>query len=388
MFFASTFFLSVLLFFLFNGKIYMRKSREIKIGSLLLGGENPIVVQSMCSSKTQDITRTLSQIKMLEKSGAGIIRLAVDSKEDVEALREIRKETKANISVDLQENYLLAKDLTPFVQKIRYNPGHLYHIEKEKSIEDKVKFLVDVAGENQCAIRIGVNFGSLDPSLKNDKENSGDVAVSSAGAHVELMEKLGFKNYLVSLKSSDPYGVIKINEKFASLFPFVPIHLGVTEAGMLPMGEIKSRVAMERLISEGIGDTIRVSLTVPFEEKYKEVEVGDQILLDIKNGKFLPEGAYTAKGLNIISCPSCSRVQTDKFINLARKIKEATTFAKDKDFTIAVMGCRVNGPGESDDADIGIWCAPNVVNLKIKGVFQGTYSYEEIVDVVVQKIKE
>ncbi len=365
----------------------MRKTREIKIGNLLVGGENPIVVQSMCSSKTQDISRTLSQIKMLEDSGVGIIRLAADNKEDVDALREIRKETNANISVDLQENYLLARDLAPFVQKIRYNPGHLYHIEKEKTIEEKVKFLVDIAGENDCAIRIGVNFGSLDPSLKKDKEDSGDIAINSAGSHVEMMEKLGFKDYLVSLKSSNPYGVIKINEKFANLYPFVPLHLGVTEAGMLPMGEIKSRVAMERLISEEIGDTIRVSLTVPFEEKYKEVEVGKQILDDIKNGKFLPKDAYNTKGLNIISCPSCSRVQTDKFIDLASRIKEATAFAKDKDFTIAVMGCRVNGPGESDDADIGIWCAPNFVNLKVKGVFEGTYGYDEIVDIVVEKIK-
>ncbi|MGI6681265.1 MAG: (E)-4-hydroxy-3-methylbut-2-enyl-diphosphate synthase [Bdellovibrionota bacterium] len=366
----------------------MRKTREIKVGDILLGGKNPVVVQTMCSSKTKDIKRTLEQIKTLKDAGAQIIRLAVDNKEDVRSLKEIRKETDVNLSVDLQENYLLAKDLAPFVQKIRYNPGHLYHIEKEKIVEDKVKELVQIAGENDCALRIGVNFGSLDPGLSKGVKDSGAIAIKSASEHVEYMEKLRFKNYVVSLKSSDPYGVIKINEEFSSLYPFVPLHLGVTEAGMLPLGEIKSRVAMEHLLSKGIGDTIRVSLTVPFLEKYREVEIGKQIIKDVANKKFLPKDAYNAKGLNIISCPSCSRVQTDKFIELAEKIKEATVFAKDKNLTVAVMGCRVNGPGESDDADIGMWCAPNFVNLKVKGELIGSYSYDEIVDVAVKKIKE
>ena len=364
----------------------MRSSREIKVGSIKLGGNNPVVVQSMCSSKTGDIQKTLSQIKALQEHGAGIIRLAVDNKEDVKSLKEIRKETDANISIDLQENYLLAKDVAPYVQKIRYNPGHLYHIEKEKSVKDKVKELVDIAGENDVAIRIGVNFGSLDPNLRKANENSGDVAIKSASEHVEIMESLGFKDYLVSLKSSDPYGVIKINEEFNKLYPFVPLHLGVTEAGMLPMGEIKSRVAMEYLLSRNIGDTIRVSLTVPFLEKYKEVTVGYQIIEDVKNGKFQPKDAYKTTGLNIISCPSCSRVQTDKLVDLAKQVKEATSFAKDKNLTIAVMGCRVNGPGESDDADIGIWCAPNFVNLKVRGELQGSFGYDEVVGVVVEKL--
>lgn len=366
----------------------MRITREVRVGSALLGGENPVVVQSMCSSKTQDIKKTLSQINKLQEVGAGIIRLAVDNKEDVECLKEIRKETNANLSIDLQENYLLAKEVVPYVQKIRYNPGHLYHIEREKSISDKVKELVDVAGSYNCAIRIGVNFGSLDPEMLKSNENSGDAAIKSASEHVEIMEKLGFKNYLVSLKSSDPYGVIKINEEFSKLYPFVPLHLGVTEAGMLPMGEIKSRVAMEYLLSRNIGDTLRVSLTVPFDDKYKEVEIGKQIIDDVKNSKFLPEGAYNIKGLNIISCPSCSRVQTDRLVELAGKVREATLFAKDENLTIAVMGCRVNGPGESDDADIGMWCAPNFVNLKVRGVLQGSYSYEEVVDVMVKRLKE
>ena len=365
----------------------MRNSREIKVGSIFLGGKNEVAVQSMCSSKTGDIKRTLSQIHQLQEKGAKIIRIAVDNKEDVKSLKEIRKETDANLSVDLQENYVLAKDVAPYVQKIRYNPGHLYHIEKEKSVKDKVKELVQIAGENDCAIRIGVNFGSLDPSLRKNGENSGDIAIKSASEHVEIMESLGFKDYLVSLKSSDPYGVIKINEQFSKLYPFVPLHLGVTEAGMLPMGEIKSRVAMEYLLSKGIGDTLRVSLTVPFDEKYQEIAVGNQIIEDVKNGKFLPKDAYKTTGLNIISCPSCSRVQTDKLVDLAKSIKEATSFAKDESFTIAVMGCRVNGPGESDDADIGVWCAPNFVNLKVRGNLQGSFSYDEIVNIVVKELR-
>ena len=179
----------------------VRHSRLVKIGNKTIGGTSPIALQSMCATKTTDIPATISQIHLLEKAGADLIRIAVDSKKDVEALREIRKETTANLVIDLQENYRLASAVAPYVQKFRYNPGHLHHHQREVSVRDKVKFLVEVAGTHNCAMRIGVNFGSLDPALKKVKENPRAVALKSAYEHCDLVESLGFKYFVVSLKS-------------------------------------------------------------------------------------------------------------------------------------------------------------------------------------------
>jgi len=355
-----------------------RVTRKVPVGSLVIGGGGYIPVQSMAATKTQDIPATLSQIRLLMKHGADLIRVAVDSKRDVEALAEIRKEVDANLVVDLQENYRLAEQLAPFVQKIRYNPGHLHHHQKEKSVKDKVKFIVDCAGAHDCAVRIGVNFGSLDPALHGDGQDPMQAALSSAAEHIEIMDQLGFQRFVVSLKSSDPNDVIDINKEFARRFPEIPIHLGVTEAGMLPMGEIKTRIAFENLLVLGIGDTVRASLTLPFENKYEEILVGRKIIDDIKAGRFRSVPRFEHKGMNIISCPSCSRVENTAFVELAQKVKELASFAADKDITIAVMGCRVNGPGETDDADLGLWCAPGHVNLKRKSTEIGAFSYDEI----------
>jgi (E)-4-hydroxy-3-methylbut-2-enyl-diphosphate synthase len=160
--------------------------------------------------------------------------------------------------------------------------------------------------------------------------------------------------------------------------PDVPLHLGVTEAGMPPDGIIKTRIAFEQLITRGIGDTIRVSLTLPFERKGEEITVGRSIIDDIQAGRFRSVPRFEQKGLNIISCPSCSRVENEAFIDLAHNVKEMTAYAKEHDITIAVMGCRVNGPGETDDADLGMWCAPNYVNLKRGPESIGQFTYDEI----------
>ena len=196
--------------------------------------------------------------------------------------------------------------------------------------------------------------------------------------HCGYMDEVGFTNYLVSIKDSDPRLVIEANEKFAAVRPDVPIHLGVTEAGMPPDGIIKTRIAFEQLVPKGIGDTIRVSLTVPFDNKGQEIEVGRQILADIDAGRFrsVPQGFFD--GLNIIACPSCSRVENEKFIELAEEVKRATEFAAEHDITIAVMGCRVNGPGETDDADLGLWCGPTTVNLKRGPETVGSFGYDKV----------
>jgi len=177
-----------------------RKTRAVKVGTTQIGALAPIQVQSMCATRTQDIEATTRQIRLLEEAGADIIRIAIDSPKDVEALREIRKEVTANLVVDLQENYRLAKDVAPIVQKFRYNPGHLHHHQKNVSVRDKVKFLVDVAGEHDCAIRIGVNFGSLDPELKEVEESSKLVSLKSAYSHCDLLEEFGFLNFVGSAK--------------------------------------------------------------------------------------------------------------------------------------------------------------------------------------------
>ena len=215
-------------------------TRSVAAGSTTIGGGAPIAIQSMCATKTTDIPVTLEQIRLLESAGADLIRIAIDSRKDVAALKEIRKETEANLVVDLQENYRLAKDVAPLVQKFRYNPGHLHHHQKEVSVKDKVSFLVDTAGEYDCAMRIGVNFGSLDPALSKGEEDSRQVALRSAYEHCDLVEEQGFERFVVSLKSSDPLAVVEINKEFAKNRPEVPLHLGVTEAGLLPDGAIKN----------------------------------------------------------------------------------------------------------------------------------------------------
>lgn len=368
----------------------MRNTREIHIGRLSIGGNQPIAVQSMCATKTTDIQATLSQIHLLESAGASLIRIAVDSHHDVEALKAIRQETEANLVVDLQESFELSKDVAPYVQKMRYNPGHLHHHKRALSVQDKVHYITQAAGSHNCAIRVGVNFGSIDPKLKEFGNTQADRALSSALEHCELLEKENFENYCVSLKSSNPDAVVDINRRFSSLMPQIPIHLGVTEAGLLPEGEIKTRRAFEKLIVQGIGDTIRVSLTLPDHEKYLEILVGYRILSDIKKGILLGDtGAYDvsdSNSLNIISCPSCSRVENSAFVKLAQKVKEATLQYRDRPITIAVMGCRVNGPGETDHADFGLWCAPNHVNFKRGQELVGQFGYDEVIDNLLSEI--
>ncbi|MFN0195133.1 MAG: (E)-4-hydroxy-3-methylbut-2-enyl-diphosphate synthase [Planctomycetaceae bacterium] len=361
-------------------------TRAVKIGSVTIGDRNPIAVQSMTATKTQDIDATVAQIQDLAEAGADIVRIAVDSRRDADALAEIRRQTTANLSVDLQENYRLAEVVAPFVDKIRYNPGHLYHHERQKSWNEKVRYLADVAREFDCAIRVGVNCGSVDPDKLSaaDADDSLAPMLESAWEHCDYLDEMGFHRYCVSLKDSDPQKVIAVNRRFAEKRPDVPLHLGVTEAGLPPDGVIKTRIAFEQLLSRGIGDTLRVSLTVPNPRKSEEIAAGRQILADIAAGRVRSVVDYGLSSLNIISCPSCSRVENEAFVELAGQVKEMTAYAKDYAITIAVMGCRVNGPGETDDADLGLWCAPNFVNLKRGGIELGAFPY----DVILGRLKQ
>jgi (E)-4-hydroxy-3-methylbut-2-enyl-diphosphate synthase len=330
----------------------------------------------------------VAQVNDLHSHGAHVVRIAVDSRKDADALAEIRKQTAANLAVDLQENYRLVMQVAPHVDKVRYNPGHLYHHEREKPWQDKVRFIADAAAEHDCAIRVGVNCGSVDP-VKREKyaaEDSITPMIESALEHCELLDKLGFTRYCVSLKDSDPAKVIEVNRRFAGERPDVPLHLGVTEAGLPPDGIIKTRIAFEQLISRGIGDTIRVSLTVPNSRKGEEIAAGRQILADIAAGRVRSVVDFGLSTLNIISCPSCSRVENEAFIELAQQVKEMTRYAEEHAITIAVMGCRVNGPGETDDADLGLWCGPTHVNLKRRSHELGAFPYDAILPRLKQEL--
>lgn len=359
-------------------EIRRSKTRAAFAGPLQIGGGAPVVVQSMCATPTQDVAATARQAQALHEAGAGLVRVAVDTARDAEALAQIRDLTGANLVVDLQEHYRLAERVAPFVDKLRYNPGHLHHHERNRKVGDKVAYLASTARRHGCALRVGVNCGSVAPDY--DADHPGDsvgAMVACALDHCAMLDEIGFANYVVSLKDSDPAKVIDANVRFADQRPDVPVHLGVTEAGLLPAGEIKSRIAFEQLLARGIGDTIRVSLTLPNERKAEEVRIGRSILEDIEAGRFrsVPE---LSGGLNIISCPSCSRVENERFVELAEQVREITRYAEDHDVTIAVMGCRVNGPGETNDADLGLWCGPHRVNLKRGSEKIGTFSYEEV----------
>jgi (E)-4-hydroxy-3-methylbut-2-enyl-diphosphate synthase len=354
-------------------------TRPVRIGRITIGAGNPVAVQSMTATRTTDVDSTVRQVLDLEAAGADVVRIAVDSARDAAALREVRARTSANLAVDLQENYRLAPEVAPHVDKIRYNPGHLHHHEKSRPVPDKVAFLAEVAHRHDLALRVGVNCGSVDPEKAGRfGDDSVGEMVASALEHAALLDRLGFTRFCVSLKDSDPAKVIDANRRFAAERPDVPLHLGVTEAGLPPDGVVKTRIAFEQLLSRGIGDTLRVSLTVPNDRKGEEIVAGRRILDDVAHGRFRTVPENLARRLNIISCPSCSRVENEAFVDLAEKVRDLTRYAADHALTIAVMGCRVNGPGETDDADLGLWCAPNHVNLKAGDRLIGAFGYDEV----------
>lgn len=380
-----------------------RITRFIYVGKVVIGGDAPVVIQSMTATKTTDVAATVAMIRALSAAGGKIIRVAVDSPRDADALREIRAEiseiskksgmAEVAMAVDLQENWKLAEKVAPFVDKIRYNPGHLHHVDAQKTWQEKVAWLVSLAREQTCALRVGVNCGSLDPTLC-DFEISGaengekNPALASAVAHSRYLDSLGFENYCVSLKDSNPRKVVAANRVFAAICPEVPLHLGVTEAGIPPDGILKSRLALEPLLASGIGETLRVSLTVPNERKCEEIAAGKEILANVARGEILTAEKWSLPKLNLISCPSCARVENEAFVSLAEKVRDATRFAENKNLTIAVMGCRVNGPGETDHADFGIWCGAQQVTLKRKTEKLGDYDYCEVIPQLVELIKK
>lgn len=313
--------------------ITRRKSKELTIGNIKIGNNAPISVQSMCNTDTRDVKATLNQIKELTDYGCELVRLAVLNKDAAEAVKEIVKKSPVPLIADIHFDYRLAiQCINNGINALRLNPGN---IGKRENVEKVIK----LAKQQKIPIRIGVNAGSLEKDLQEKDIPLYEKMTESALRHIKILEDLDFDLIKVSLKSSDVQTTIDAYRYIADKIPY-PLHLGVTEAGTLKRGLIKSAVGLGTLLAEGIGDTIRVSLT---ENPVEEVIAGFEILKSLNLRK---------RGVNFISCPTCGRTQIN-LIELAKKVEERFKNL-DKPLTIAVMGCAVNGPGEARHADFGI----------------------------------
>lgn len=313
--------------------INRRKSKEIQIGNVKIGNGAPISVQSMCNTDTRDVNATLNQINKMSERGCELVRLAVLNKDAAEAIKDIVKKSPLPLIADIHFDYRLAiQCINNGINALRLNPGN---IGKRENVEK----VVSLAKQQQIPIRIGVNAGSLEKALQEKDIPLSEKMVESALGHIKILEDLDFDLIKVSLKSSDVLTTIEAYRSIAQKIPY-PLHLGVTEAGTMRGGLIKSSVGIGTLLAEGIGDTIRVSLT---EDPVEEVTAGFDILKSLN---------LRQKGVNFISCPTCGRTQIN-LIELAKKVEEKFKNL-DKPITIATMGCAVNGPGEAKHADFGI----------------------------------
>ncbi len=313
--------------------INRRKSKVIEIGNVKIGGDNPISVQSMCNTDTRDVETTLEQINRMAERGCELVRLAVLNKDAADAIKDIVKKSPVPLIADIHFDYKLAiQCINNGINALRLNPGN---IGKRENVEK----VVSLAKQQNIPIRIGVNAGSLEKDLQDKDIPLSEKMVLSALGHIKILEDLDFDLIKVSLKSSDVLTTIEAYRSIAEKIPY-PLHLGVTEAGTLRSGLIKSSVGLGTLLAEGIGDTIRVSLT---ENPEEEVTAGFEILKSL---------GLRQHGVNFISCPTCGRTQIN-LIELAKKVEEKFKNL-DKPITIATMGCAVNGPGEAKHADFGI----------------------------------
>lgn len=314
--------------------MYREHTREVKIGDRVIGGGNPILIQSMTNTKTEDVCSTVAQILELEAAGCEIIRCAVPTMEAAAALREIKKQIHIPLVADIHFNYQLAiAAMENGADKIRINPGNI-------GGREKIQAVVDVAKERQIPIRVGVNSGSLEKELVEKYQGvTAEGLVESALDKVRIIEELGYDNLVISIKASDVMMCAEAHELIARKTQY-PLHVGITEAGTLYSGNIKSAVGLGIILSQGIGDTIRVSLTgAPLEE----IKSAKRILktLGLRRG-----------GIEVVSCPTCGRTQID-LIRLANQVEDMVQNIP-LDIKVAVMGCVVNGPGEAREADIGI----------------------------------
>lgn len=315
--------------------MYRNNTKTIKIGNCCIGGGNPILIQSMTNTKTEDIDATVAQILRLEEAGCDIIRSTVPTLEAAKAIGEIKKQIHIPLVADIHFDYKLAiAAIENGADKIRINPGNIGGTEK-------VKAVVDAAKERNIPIRIGVNSGSLEkPILQKYGKVTAEGIVESALDKVHMIEELGYDNLVISIKSSDVMMCIRAHELMAEQTKY-PLHVGITESGTVYSGNIKSAVGLGVILYQGIGDTIRVSLT------------GDPVE-EIRSAKLILQTlGLRQSGIKVVSCPTCGRTNID-LIGLANRVEQMVTKYDDLNLTVAVMGCVVNGPGEAREADLGI----------------------------------
>ena len=345
--------------------IKRRKSKQFNIGNVKIGGDAPISVQSMCNTDTRDVQTTLSQINEMADKGCELVRLAVLNQDAANAIKEIIKKSPIPVIADIHFDYKLAiQCINNGIHALRLNPGN---IGKKENVEKVVK----LAKQQQIPIRIGVNAGSLEKELQNMDIPLSEKMVISALGHIKILEDLDFDLIKVSLKSSDVLTTIEAYRMIAEKIPY-PLHLGVTEAGTMRGGLIKSSVGLGTLLAEGIGDTIRVSLT---ENPVEEVSAGFDILKSL---------GLRERGVNFISCPTCGRTRID-LIKLANQVEEMVADIP-LDIKVAVMGCVVNGPGEAKEADIGIAGGIGEGLLIKKGEIIKKVKEEELLDTLRQEL--
>ena len=348
--------------------MYRDQTKEIHIGNRVIGGGNPILIQSMTNTPTEDVKATVEQIHRLEAAGCEIIRCTVPTEEAAKALAEIKKEISIPLVADIHFDYRMAiAAMENGADKIRINPGHI-------GGEEKLRAVVDVAKERNIPIRVGVNSGSLE---KQFIEKYGHVTaegiVESALDKVSMIEKAGYDNMVISIKSSDVMMCVRAHELIAKQTNY-PLHVGITEAGTLFSGTVKSSVGLGIILNEDIGDTIRVSLT---GDPVEEVKTARRILktLGLRKG-----------GIEVVSCPTCGRTKID-LIGLANKVETMVEEFSDLNIKVAVMGCVVNGPGEAKEADIGIAGGIGEGLLIKHGEIVRKIPEEELLSVLYQELK-
>ena len=343
------------------------ETREIRVRDIRIGGSAPVTVQSMCNTKTWDVEATLAQIRAFQAAGCDIVRLAIPDVKSAEALEKIREGTEMPLVADIHFDYRLALMAAERgIDKIRINPGNI-------GGEEHVKAVADACRARNIPIRIGVNAGSLEkPLLEKYGHPCAEAMVESAKSHVEMLERVGFEDICLSLKTSTVPLTVACYRLASEVFSY-PLHLGVTETGTEYNGTIQSAVGIGTLLNEGIGNTIRVSLTA---DPVKEVTAGIAIL----KASGLRKG-----GVKFVSCPTCGRTEID-LISLATEVEKRVSTLQ-KDITVAVMGCVVNGPGEAREADYGIAGGVDRGLIFKKGEIVGTYPYDRLLDVLMDMIE-
>lgn len=348
--------------------MFRDNTREVKIGDRVIGGGNPILIQSMTNTCTEDVDATVKQIKELETAGCDIIRCAVPTMEAAEAIAEIKKQINIPLVADIHFDYKLAiAAMENGADKIRINPGNIGSIEN-------VKAVVDVAKEKNIPIRVGVNSGSLEkPILEKYGKVTAEGIVESALDKVKIIEDLGYDNLVISIKSSDVLMCLKAHELIAEKTDH-PLHVGITESGTVTSGNIKSGIGLGLILHESIGDTIRVSLT------------GDPIE-EIKSAKLILKTLGLREGgISVVSCPTCGRTQID-IISLANEVESMVTKYDHLNIKVAVMGCVVNGPGEAKEADISIAGGKGEGLLIKKGEIIGKVPEDQLVSALEEELK-